>query len=61
MRRDEQAAGTSWARRHFQHIPSDPVYERLVKLFNGVPATEDTYTFLHNHEGTPSVSPAPPA
>ncbi|KAI0717770.1 hypothetical protein C8T65DRAFT_640760, partial [Cerioporus squamosus] len=47
-RRDEQAAGTSWQLRHFEHIPSDPVYERLAKKFNGNPPTEDTYV-------TPSV------
>ncbi|RPD60801.1 Oxysterol-binding protein [Lentinus tigrinus ALCF2SS1-7] len=54
-RREEQAAGTQWKKWHFEHIPSDPVYERLVKLFNGAPPTEDTYVFKHNHEKTPSV------
>ncbi|KAH9916255.1 Oxysterol-binding protein [Epithele typhae] len=55
MRRDEQAAGSSWKLRHFDHIDLDPVYERLAKLFNATPLVEDTYDFLHNHDGTPSV------
>ena len=57
MRRDEQAAGTAWERRHFAHVEADPVYERLAKLFGGAPATEDTYDYMHNHAATPSVPP----
>ncbi|KAH9948481.1 Oxysterol-binding protein [Amylocystis lapponica] len=54
-RRDEQAAGTSWELKHFDHIESDPVYERLGKLFKAVPTTEDTYVFRHNHShGVPA-------
>ncbi|RDX43664.1 Oxysterol-binding protein [Lentinus brumalis] len=58
-RRDEQAAGASWQLLHFEHIPSDPVYERLAKKFNGNPPTEDTYVFKHNHSQTPSVRSVP--
>jgi len=47
-RRDEAAAGTKWELKHFQHIDSDPTYERLGRLFKAVPATEDAYTFLQN-------------
>ena len=57
-RRDEQAANTAWEKRHFEHIPSDPVYERLAKLFNGAPPAEDTYVFQHNHAKTPSMRAA---
>ena len=58
MRRDEQTAGTPWKRWHFEHVEADPVYERLAKLFGAVPATEDTYDYMHNHERTPSVPPS---
>jgi len=47
-RRDEGAAGTKWELKHFRHVESDPVYERLVELFKGAPATEDKYEYLHN-------------
>ncbi|TBU39300.1 Oxysterol-binding protein [Dichomitus squalens] len=55
-RRDEQAAGTPWKRWHFEHIESDPVYERLAKMFNGSPPTEDTYIYQHNYDVTPSAA-----
>ncbi|KAH9856354.1 Oxysterol-binding protein [Lenzites betulinus] len=49
-RRDEQAAGTRWPLKHFEHIDSDPVYERLGALFNATPPQEDTYVFMHNRD-----------
>ncbi|KAG5638955.1 hypothetical protein H0H81_008455 [Sphagnurus paluster] len=49
-RRDEQAAGTVWALKHFEHAPSDPLYERLARIARPplVPPTEDAYVFLEN-------------
>ncbi|KAF7791578.1 hypothetical protein EIP86_002594 [Pleurotus ostreatoroseus] len=47
-RRDEQAAGTTWALKHFDHVESDPTYERLARLFRGTPPTEDMYAYKHN-------------
>ncbi|RDB19675.1 Protein KES1 [Hypsizygus marmoreus] len=47
-RKDEQAAGTTWALKHFVRVESDPVYERLGKLIKIVPPTEDTYVFQDN-------------
>ncbi|KAH0833979.1 hypothetical protein J3R83DRAFT_11197 [Lanmaoa asiatica] len=47
-RRDEAAAGTTWALKHFEHIDNDPTYEHLAALFSGNPATEDTYVYLNN-------------
>ncbi|KAI9068859.1 Oxysterol-binding protein [Trametes sanguinea] len=54
-RRDEQAAGTKWQLKHFEHIESDPVYERLGKLFNATPPKEDAYVFMHNRDFPPAV------
>ncbi|CAL1697933.1 unnamed protein product [Somion occarium] len=47
-RRDEQADGTNWQLRHFNHIDSDPIYELLGKLFKAQPPLEDAYIFKHN-------------
>ncbi|KAI0689376.1 Oxysterol-binding protein [Cytidiella melzeri] len=47
-RRDEQAAGTKWELKHFQHIDSDPLFERLGKLFKANPPVEDAYVYLGN-------------
>ncbi|KAH7924351.1 Oxysterol-binding protein [Leucogyrophana mollusca] len=47
-RKDEAAAGTMWELKHFTHIDSDPVYERLGKLFKANPATEDGYVYQNN-------------
>jgi len=47
-RRDEAAAGTTWALKHFKHINEDPTYERLAAMFSGNPATEDAYVYLNN-------------
>jgi len=47
-RRDEAAAGTTWALKHFKHIDNDATYERLAELFSGNPATEDAYDYLNN-------------
>ncbi|KIY62134.1 Oxysterol-binding protein [Cylindrobasidium torrendii FP15055 ss-10] len=47
-RKDEQAAGTKWELKHFKHVDSDPVYERLGKLVKVVPPTEDAYIFQDN-------------
>ena len=33
---------------HFKHIESDPVYERLGRLFKANPPSEDAYVFLEN-------------
>ncbi|KZT66759.1 Oxysterol-binding protein [Daedalea quercina L-15889] len=48
-RKDEAAAGTKWELKHFDHIDSDPVYERLGKLFKANPPTEDAYVYRHNY------------
>ncbi|CCM04138.1 uncharacterized protein FIBRA_06300 [Fibroporia radiculosa] len=53
-RRDEQAAGTRWELKHFDHIDSDPSYERLGRLFKANPPTEDAYIYRHNHNPGPS-------
>jgi len=58
-RRDEQSAGAKWELKHFEHVESDPIYERLGRLFKAVPATEDTYVYKHNLP-TP-VAALPPA
>ncbi|OJT14725.1 Protein KES1 [Trametes pubescens] len=55
-RKDEQAAGTRWPLKHFEHIESDPVYERLGKLFNATPTTEDTYVFMRNRDFPPATA-----
>lgn len=47
-RRDEQAAGTQWELKHFEYLESDPVYERLGRLFKAQPPTEDAYVYKHN-------------
>ncbi|KAF9815672.1 hypothetical protein IEO21_04389 [Rhodonia placenta] len=52
-RRDEQAAGTSWALKHFDHIDSDPIFEHLGRLFKANPPTEDTYVYRHNRNPGP--------
>ncbi|KAL4256184.1 OSBP family protein [Pleurotus pulmonarius] len=57
-RRDELAAGTSWALKHFTPIASDPVYERLSVLAKIQPPTEDAYVFLDNWPKTSPVSSA---
>ncbi|KAF7421069.1 Oxysterol binding protein [Pleurotus ostreatus] len=57
-RRDEVAAGTSWALKHFTPIASDPVYERLGALAKIQPPTEDAYVFLDNWPKTAPVSGA---
>ncbi|KAH9887076.1 Oxysterol-binding protein [Cubamyces lactineus] len=54
-RRDEQAAGTRWQLKHFEHIESDPVYERLGQLFNANPPKEDTYVFMNNRDFPPTI------
>ncbi|KAG9217749.1 hypothetical protein CCMSSC00406_0003562 [Pleurotus cornucopiae] len=57
-RRDEVAAGTSWALKHFTPIASDPIYERLSVLAKIQPPTEDAYVFLDNWPKTSPVSSA---
>ncbi|KAG6914467.1 hypothetical protein DXG01_017088 [Tephrocybe rancida] len=47
-RKDEVAAGTTWPLKHFTHIESDPVYERLARLVKLTPPTEDHYVFQQN-------------
>ncbi|KAK7443572.1 Oxysterol-binding protein 4 [Stygiomarasmius scandens] len=47
-RKDEAAAGTTWQLKHFTHIDSDPVYERLGALGKVAPPTEDSYIFREN-------------
>jgi len=47
-RKDEAAAGMTWPMKHFSSIESDPVYEKLGKLFKANPPTEDTYVFQNN-------------
>ena len=63
-RRDEAAAGTTWALKHFEHIDDDPTCksvdtlirhtrqpssdERLAVEFSGNPPTEDAYVYLNN-------------
>ncbi|KAF8890646.1 hypothetical protein BD779DRAFT_239667 [Infundibulicybe gibba] len=54
-RKDEAAAGTTWPMKHFKHIESDPVYERLGKLAKIAPPTEDAYVFQGNW---PAPTPA---
>jgi len=51
-RKDEQAAGTSWALKHFRQEASDPSYESLGKLAKVTPATEDRYVFQGNWPST---------
>ncbi|KAI0944507.1 hypothetical protein AcW1_002195 [Taiwanofungus camphoratus] len=48
-RKDEQAAGTVWPLKHFDHIDADPIYERLGRLFKASPPTEDAYVYKHNY------------
>ncbi|KAF9040117.1 hypothetical protein BJ165DRAFT_1495586 [Panaeolus papilionaceus] len=48
MRKDEQAASTSWEMRHFTHQESDPIYEKLGRAVKIVPPTEDMYVFKEN-------------
>ncbi|KAH9834466.1 Oxysterol-binding protein [Rhodofomes roseus] len=48
-RKDEAAAGTTWQLKYFDHIDSDPTYERLGKLFKANPPTEDAYIYRHNY------------
>ncbi|KAF9491132.1 oxysterol binding protein [Pleurotus eryngii] len=57
-RRDEVAAGTSWALKHFTPIASDPVYERLSVVAKIQPPSEDAYVFLDNWPKTSPVSGA---
>ncbi|THV02659.1 Oxysterol-binding protein [Dendrothele bispora CBS 962.96] len=47
-RRDEAAAGTTWQLKHFTHIESDPIYQRLSPLAKITPPTEDYYVFQDN-------------
>ena len=48
-RRDEVAAGSTWALRHFKRVENDSVYERLARLVPKLtPATEDCYVFQEN-------------
>jgi len=44
-RREEVAAGNTWPLKHFTHVDSDPVYAKLAKLTDIIPAEEDTYVF----------------
>ncbi|KZV71738.1 Oxysterol-binding protein [Peniophora sp. CONT] len=53
-RRDETAQGSKWELKHFKHLDSDPLYEKLVKQFKGTPPTEDFYEFLSN---APALGP----
>ncbi|TFK37631.1 hypothetical protein BDQ12DRAFT_149207 [Crucibulum laeve] len=55
-RKDEAAAGTTWPLKHFTHVESDAIYERLGKFVKIVPPTEDTYVFQDNWP--PVVAPA---
>ncbi|PCH43009.1 Oxysterol-binding protein [Wolfiporia cocos MD-104 SS10] len=57
-RKDEQAAGTQWQLKHFDHVDSDPIYERLGKLFKANPPTEDAYVYRHNHNPGPTQAAA---
>ncbi|KAJ3778862.1 hypothetical protein FB446DRAFT_712369 [Lentinula raphanica] len=47
-RKDELAAGTKWPLKHFDHVDSDPTYERLGKLGKITPVNEDMYVFKEN-------------
>ncbi|EAU87574.2 oxysterol binding protein [Coprinopsis cinerea okayama7 len=47
-RKDEAAANTKWALKHFKHEANDPIYERLGKFAKINPPTEDRYTFVGN-------------
>ncbi|KAG6830535.1 hypothetical protein H0H92_000207 [Tricholoma furcatifolium] len=51
-RRDEAAEGTTWALKHFTHVESDPVYERLGHLVKLSPPIEDYYVFQENAPST---------
>jgi len=42
-RRDEQAAGTKWGLRYFDHVDNDADYAALGQYFGATPAKEDTY------------------
>lgn len=46
-RKDEQAAGTSWQLVRFDHVDSDPEFQKLAAMMSdkAVPATEDAYVF----------------
>ncbi|THG97110.1 hypothetical protein EW026_g4836 [Hermanssonia centrifuga] len=59
-RKDELAAGTKWELKHFEHIESDPTYERLGRFFKANPPTEDTYIYRHNgpYDEVPVVAAA---
>ncbi|GJE99147.1 oxysterol-binding protein [Phanerochaete sordida] len=58
-RKDELAAGSKWELKHFEHIDSDPIYERLGRLFKANPPTEDAYVYKNN--GPHDAPEAPPA
>ncbi|KAM6493148.1 hypothetical protein JOM56_011282 [Amanita muscaria] len=53
-RRDEAAAGTTWQLKHFDHVASDSVYEKLGKLVKLSPPTEEKYEFKENWPVIPS-------
>jgi hypothetical protein len=54
-RRDEQAAGKPWELRYFVHVENDPEYEKLGKIINVVPPTEDYYVY----QSTPNPTAYP--
>jgi len=47
-RKDEQAEGTTWELKHFEHVDNDPIYESLGRAAKLVPALEDMYVFKGN-------------
>lgn len=46
-RKDEQAAGTPWELVRFEHVDSDPEFQKLAAMMSdkAVPATEDAYVY----------------
>ncbi|BEI86733.1 hypothetical protein CcaverHIS002_0700790 [Cutaneotrichosporon cavernicola] len=50
-RRDEVAEGTSWKLWNFEHVDSDPEFQKLVAMMNDKtqPTTEDAYVYSGEH------------
>lgn len=46
-RKDEQAAGSPWQLVRFEHVDSDPEFQKLAAMMSdkAVPSTEDAYVF----------------
>jgi len=54
-RKDEASAGTTWQLKHFTHLQSDPVYERLGKLAKLNSQTDDKFEFKENWPAIPEI------